>query len=623
MKKIKIKLNEKYKSFEADFETELEGDLIILSGVNGSGKSQLMNIINGAENGDSRLGYQRLNLDRTIEINGVQINTKNIEFRSYKDNITIPEIIKTSSTTINSAIDQAYQHYKDHGLLIEAYPVYTSSYEQTIKLLGSLYVKGKRDLPEDIFKSTLRGHKLVWKQDDQFTDIIGDIFYRHASEITNGQQKSGMVDGPAFNPLSLGIAPWNELNELFTILKLEYRFREDYQIKYSELTEAPVLFQIDSNGKIIENERRLLKDLSDGEKTIISLCFTSLSKIDNEEKKIILLDEFDAVLNPSLIENFFTVIKKYFLDNGIIVIITTHSSATISLAPEYTSYYEVFKKQVTATRVFKIDRDQYLELQKVNKRFYDKIENQAERIKELESSFESDQNILIITEGKTDWKYILKALQYFHNKEEFKEIDADYFYKFGSKDDVENNVCGTIFFADLGESQLNSSLLNEINLRTTDKLRRKKIRIGIFDSDTDIKTKAKIEYGVHSFKIQPNGISTEFLFTEEIIKTEVNGERLFTGLEFNERTGIHKEQQLTLGVNSSKRAGKKEIIDTDVYDITGLNKTLSKEKFAQAIFSGHIEIPEKSWENFRHIFEKITDCLPVKIVETEIAEKVN
>ncbi|MDR1832510.1 MAG: ABC transporter ATP-binding protein, partial [Fusobacteriaceae bacterium] len=50
MKKISITLNQDYKSFKNGFHQELEGDLIILSGVNGSGKSQLMNIIYGFQN---------------------------------------------------------------------------------------------------------------------------------------------------------------------------------------------------------------------------------------------------------------------------------------------------------------------------------------------------------------------------------------------------------------------------------------------------------------------------------------------------------------------------------------------------------------------------------------------
>jgi len=612
---IRIKLHEKYKSFDADFEIELEGKLMILSGVNGSGKSQLMNIIYGDRGINPNTGTRSKDLNRTVTIDNVEITWKNIELRSFKDNITLPEIIKSSSYLFNTAADQAFNQYKQHGLNPAHNPNFTSSIEKAIKLLGNEYDLNTRNIAEDKFKSVLRDAKYVWEQDDVFSDTIGNVFFSHATEIAQGQQNAGKHGGPAFNPLTLGIAPWEELNQLFGILKIEYRFKDNYDIKYGELTETPMLFQINSNGNLIEEESRPLKDLSDGEKAIISLCFTSLIKINTDDKKILLLDEFDATLNPSLIESLFIVIKKYFIDKGIVVIMTTHSPATISLAPDFTSYYEVFKKNHSSARVFKINRDDYLELQKVNKQFYDKINDQAGRITELEASIDSDEDVLIITEGKTDWKYILKALEYFHSIGEFLEIKADYFYRFGSQDDVDSTNCGTSIFADMGESQLNSFLSNEINRRIGEAPRRKKITIGVFDSDTDIKPKSKNEYNVFSFKISPNNISTEFLFIDENIKSEVEGERLFIGHEFHERSTRHNSENLNLGSSSSKRAGKKEIIDADVFDEKGVNKALSKEKFAQAVFNDIIEISPESWGNFRHIFENIMSFLPAEIIE--------
>ena len=43
--KIKIKIHQQYGIFKQGFEQELEGKLIILSGANGSGKSQLADIL--------------------------------------------------------------------------------------------------------------------------------------------------------------------------------------------------------------------------------------------------------------------------------------------------------------------------------------------------------------------------------------------------------------------------------------------------------------------------------------------------------------------------------------------------------------------------------------------------
>jgi ABC-type branched-subunit amino acid transport system ATPase component len=615
MNKITIKLNQKYKSFDTGFNTVLEGNIIILSGINGSGKSQLINIIRGREQGDMNNPInptEHIKINSDVDINGRKIDQKKIEVKSFKDNINLPEIVKSTSAESTKAVDQAYNQFINGRLDPNQLPQYASSCIKAIKTLENKFGKIDKNISESDFKNTLRQSDFMWRNEDHFTDIIGFLFYNHAMAIAQGRQVAGMKDGPAFDEASLGLAPWSELNNLFSDLKLEYRFKENYNIIHAELNETPCLYSIDLEGNISDSETRTLKDLSDGEKTIISLCFTSLRKIENEDKELLLLDELDAVLNPSLIENLFIVLKKYYLDKGISVIITTHSPATISLSPSNTSFYEVFKKNYSTSRVIEVNKDEYKELQKVNKRFYDKIENQTQRINELESVLESDEEILIITEGKTDWKYILGALKYFHSKEEFKNIEENFFYKYGSQSDVTNEICGTKIYADLGEDQLNKFLANEIALRTGDVLRRNKIWIGIFDSDTPIKIKSKPEYGVHSFKIEPDGISTEFLFDDNEIKTEINEQRLFIGDEFDIRSTRHVTLNLNLGAGSQKKAGKRVIIDCDVYNQDIENKAISKESFSQAIYNHDIEIKNESWEKFRHIFTQIDSLLPVK-----------
>ncbi|MFW0736244.1 AAA family ATPase [Flavobacterium sp. T12S277] len=615
MKKICIKLNEKYKSFDEGFETELEGELIILSGINGSGKSQIMNIIHGKKDNPNK--GRKIEILKTTKIDGIDINYKMIEFKSFKDNINIPEVIKSSSSIINSNIDQAFQHYKTSGLEITNHnnSNFKDSCEQLIKLLGALYTPGKRDISEDAFKMVMRDNKIVWKADDQFTDFIGHLFYTHAIEIAEGQKNAGKVDGPAFDPLTIGLAPWTELNQLFEILKLDYRFKNNYEVKFAELTETPLLFQIDSNGKIIETESRPLKDLSDGEKTIISLCFTSLQKNNLDEIKLLLLDEFDAVLNPSLIESFFIVIKKYYLDKGVIVILTTHSPATIALAPENTSYYEVYKKNIYPNRIMPINKKEYSELKKINKQFYDKIDDQAGRIKELEAYVESEKDILIITEGKTDWKYILKALEYFHSKKEFLEISSDYFYRYGTENDVKEKICSTTEINELGDTKLRAYLESLSKTRNID-VNNSKVRIGIFDSDNNsITVINEKEKNIFSFKIEPNNISTEFLFSELEIKTKIGDYSLFIGDEFHKDSKINlTNSSLSLGGENQNinKAGKRTIIESNVYNRDSVNLALPKEKFAQAVYNGDITISDKSWENFRHIFEKILVFLPIK-----------
>ncbi len=159
--------------------------------------------------------------------------------------------------------------------------------------------------------------------------------------------------------------------------------------------------------------------MSNGEKSIISLCFASLNGCSERQKKILIFDEFDATLNPSLIKSLYKILKKYFINEGKLIILSTHSPVTISFAPENSTFYEVFKQSKYEKRLLKVDKNDYAELQLANKEFFDKIKNQKERIDSLIGMINSDSDFLIITEGKTDWKYLLKALEYFHKKMNF------------------------------------------------------------------------------------------------------------------------------------------------------------------------------------------------------------
>jgi hypothetical protein len=109
------------------------------------------------------------------------------------------------------------------------------------------------------------------------------------------------------------------------------------------------------------------------------------------------------------------------------------------------------------------------------------------------------------------------------------------------------------------------------------------------------------------------------LFKDEEIKTIINGKRLFIGDEFDSRSKRHKTENYNLGGESSNinKAGKRTIIETDVYNNKIENVAISKEKFAQEIYNEKIEICEESWNNFVQVFDFITSILPNKDNQVE------
>ena len=233
----------------------------------------------------------------------------------------------------------------------------------------------------------------------------------------------------------------------------------------------------------------------------------------------------------------------------------------------------------------------------------EKFENEIKDLREKENTFE--ENIFIITEGKSDWKYIIAALKYFHGKDEFQNIEEKYFFKHGTKKDVDTKICGTKIEVEMGDEKLKKYLSDKNNDILKDS---KRLVIGIFDSDNDnIKIINNECLGIYSFKIEPSGISTEYLFEDEDLFKEVDGRKLYSGENFSKKSGRFND--LNLGINSMKKAGKKIIIDDCVFDCSDENIALTKDRFATAIFNNEITISSKSFENFKHIFEKIKQII--------------
>lgn len=382
MKSLSVQLNQQYKSFVSGFSCSLRGDLIILSGINGSGKSQLIDIISQRESHGNRKA-----ISATISLDGQEITRNDILRRSFKENINVPELTHAGTESIASHKNNAWNAYNNYLLDYNNEHLwdYKESSERAKKILTEEHGEQKfnsKQIIQTEFKDALPPD-YVWKSDDIFTNFIGELFFNYALDVYDAKAKAGET-GEKFDPAVLPMPPWKQLNNLFAELRFEYRFKEDYYVKNLQINEQPCLYQVKNDEAVDENESRKLADLSDGEKAIISLSFASLSGVKHKDRKILLLDEFDANFNPSLTEVFYRILDKYFVLRGILIVIATHSPTTISLALENATFYEVFKKSTGSSRILPVQRNDYAELQIANKTFYDKISNQNVRIEELE-----------------------------------------------------------------------------------------------------------------------------------------------------------------------------------------------------------------------------------------------
>ena len=78
-----------------------------------------------------------------------------------------------------------------------------------------------------------------------------------------------------------------------------------------------------------------LDSLSSGEKVLMALCLTSFNhSLGRRRPKLLLLDELDAVLHPSMVAALVTTLRSLFVNHGTKVLMTSHSAMTVAVLDE-------------------------------------------------------------------------------------------------------------------------------------------------------------------------------------------------------------------------------------------------------------------------------------------------
>lgn len=136
-----------------------------------------------------------------------------------------------------------------------------------------------------------------------------------------------------------GPKPWEVINHILSMIPdLKYRTtdptsndpHEDFQLK---------LYDVDDPSIEVD-----FSELSSGESTLMALVAAVFSfSINQRLPDVVLLDEVDASLHPSMMRNMLSVIEQVFLKNKVRVVLVTHSPTTIALAPEDSIY--IMKKR--------------------------------------------------------------------------------------------------------------------------------------------------------------------------------------------------------------------------------------------------------------------------------------
>lgn len=341
-----IRINAPHKSIPRETNFELPS-FCVLTGINGSGKSHLLEAI-----ADSNKSSVTSNNRQLMNIVHVGFNGLNPQISEQSDSGQVIQEISNFWNQIQNLISQYNQH-------VAAGNVYTN--ENVIPNLLRHIIPNKALLPAiaKILEKTGKTFDQI-KQEDVASDLsfaqatndqiffskIALIFKAYHTQFVKNEiaEFRAMKHGAAIRFLTteefkarFGPPPWELINEILARAGLGYQVTNpetgDYELPY-------YLKLVDSH----HNVEISVNDLSSGEKVLMSLALAIYNTGGAGAKPdLLLLDEPDAPLHPHfsklLIEVLVeTIVKKA----GVNVIITTHSPSTVAMAPDG-SVFEVSK----------------------------------------------------------------------------------------------------------------------------------------------------------------------------------------------------------------------------------------------------------------------------------------
>lgn len=417
---MKIAFTGEYKSLKSFESDELSG-LSIITGKNGCGKSQLIELIKGKDHGSL---LPQLSLEYTPEITKIQIEGMVIDslsnmnsdnwkmridtlFHDYysmrKSSIALCDLLVQNNMWLNDLLDDTRlstinnKSKEEVEQLIEAalkeidITYFTKTSEPTFQMLCSRFVAKSHSLlekrntilavreianynkklitdlqPGDFYNTPISSDFL--NEPRLFGSHLESVFYNYAkrrdqnqrlyfSKNTYGDENESISDDEFISKYQ---APWDMINQILSESNLDFKLRTIDRKEFTDLQHFALLISKLSTG--IQYE---FKYLSSGEKVILGLIIklftTSYYKDKLEFPELIVLDEPDAYLHPEMSKLLIDVLQKIFVEKlGIKVIMITHSPSTVALSPDDSIYKLTNYPETSLKKIKKSDALKFL-----------------------------------------------------------------------------------------------------------------------------------------------------------------------------------------------------------------------------------------------------------------------
>ena len=136
--------------------------------------------------------------------------------------------------------------------------------------------------------------------------------------------------------------PWETLREILSAMRdaagdnglfnFDFSDPDDYELHMGNYEQFSFKAEMTNRTTGAQYE---LDSLSSGEKVLMALCLASFNQyLGRRLPKLLLLDELDAVLHPSMVAALVTTLKTLFVPQGTKVLMTSHSAMTVAALDE-------------------------------------------------------------------------------------------------------------------------------------------------------------------------------------------------------------------------------------------------------------------------------------------------
>ena len=420
---MKIKFIQNYKSIKVFREKEIK-DFSVFTGFNGSGKTHILEAIrddsikvNNIDNNKiiyfNFSNFLLLNQPASNSASIAQLKTNAWDFLNQRkqyftnfDNEIKKCFIETTKIENFYQSDDEYikegqkQNYEVQiNEIINFIESQNKNNPKQISLLKSAFYSTNKLLSEINKLEFIRESNFDYL-DYQLLNNLSEIFLEHKRKIALGNlgKKHGGLGLKRIEIKKLcENSPWNLINSIFKNYNLEHRVNEPY-LKAGDFINNPNFsFQVELS---INNVIIPFGDLSSGEKILVALAITVFQDTKCTFPELLLLDEIDATLHPSMIQKTLEVIKNVFIKNGSKAIMATHSPTTVAQV-EDGSIYEIKKRDVQ-DKIVEINKEDALNI------LTDGFATLNKGLKFLDEV--AKNKLTIITEGNNT-KYIDKFLK--------------------------------------------------------------------------------------------------------------------------------------------------------------------------------------------------------------------